>query len=104
MQSLRGLAWSDGLLVQGPADALPWVDGAEYIAPDPNAPGLWTDTRRKPWPHAEWVLAALRNANPGVGRFALLSHPRLVVPLGDVAAIDPLGLTALIAPAPHPGQ
>jgi hypothetical protein len=29
------------LLLIGRADALPWVDGVQYCAPDPSAPSLW---------------------------------------------------------------
>lgn len=50
----------DGLLVVlGATGDLPWVDGVEYAAPDPMAPGLWLPTRWQPDISGELLLQAL---------------------------------------------
>lgn len=46
-QRLRGLQAQAGegfLIVTGPAEALPWLDGIEYAAPSPLAARLWLPT------------------------------------------------------------
>lgn len=40
LSRLTGAASSDVLVLEGPSDALPWVDGIRYLGRDPRAPGL----------------------------------------------------------------
>ena len=43
---LRGVATPDGMVAMG--EALPWAEGVQYVAPDPDASSLWTLTARVP--------------------------------------------------------
>jgi len=61
-ERLRGLAGEAGVFVQGPADALPWVDGAIYLARAEGAPGLWLPTHRRPDVPIDLYARALRRA------------------------------------------
>jgi len=75
------VAASDGLLmVIGATADLPWVEGIEYAAPDPDALGLWLPTRWQPQVPAEWLLQALGTR---VTRRPLLlwREPARVIPL-----------------------
>jgi hypothetical protein len=36
------------LVLTGPAEHLPWLDGVQYIAPRAEAPALWLPTTRRP--------------------------------------------------------
>lgn len=38
--ALRGVAGGDVVLVEGPAESLPWVEGARYLGRCDDAPGL----------------------------------------------------------------
>jgi hypothetical protein len=45
---LEGVAGEDLLVVLGPADELPWTDGAIYLGRDPGAPSLLLPTTHEP--------------------------------------------------------
>lgn len=72
---LRGVAGPDLLLLLGPAEELPWIDGVSYLGVDPAAPALLLPTTLAPSvPPALLERALLR----GPGReppLALLVHP-----------------------------
>jgi hypothetical protein len=76
-----------GLVLMGPSERLPWVDGAQYLGQDPQAPGLWFPTTAKPSVHPLLVLRALE-AQGHAAPLALLLEPRLLVPLGAARAVD----------------
>ena len=48
LQVLSVVATRDLLVVLGVNQALPWIDGARYCAPSPQAPNLWTPTHLEP--------------------------------------------------------
>ncbi|RQP22490.1 bpX5 domain-containing protein [Piscinibacter terrae] len=45
---LHATASRDVMVVSGATAALPWIDGAAYAAPCPEAPNLWLPTLRRP--------------------------------------------------------
>jgi hypothetical protein len=84
---LRGVAGPDLLVILGPAEALPWADGCEYLGRHPDAPGLLFPTVWLPDAplalYARAVLAGLEGAEGAGGApVALLRGPDLRVPLG----------------------
>jgi hypothetical protein len=84
---LAGVAGAGVLVLMGPSERLPWVDGAQYLGQDPQAPGLWFPTTAKPSVHPLLVLRALE-AQGHAAPLALLLEPRLLVPLGAARAVD----------------
>ena len=68
------------LVVFGPAETLPWADGARYAAPHPDAPALWLPTHAEPSLAVDLLWRALER------RFArspllLWPEPSLAIPL-----------------------
>jgi hypothetical protein len=57
--ALSGLGGEGALVVLGAPEALPWVDGVGYLAPEPEAPGLWLPTTHAVSPHPALVTRAL---------------------------------------------
>lgn len=87
---------ADGLvLVAGPRDDLPWVDGVTYLGREPDAADLLVPTTREAAAPAALVEAALRarGALPA-GPFAVLLDPLTLVPLGSLGRIDRAALGA----------
>ena len=60
LQDLRLATTRDLLVLLGPAERLPWVDGVRYCAEAPGVPGLWLPTRLVPELPAELLHAALQ--------------------------------------------
>ena len=77
---LRGLSWANGLALEGPADALPWADGAAYFGRDPRAPKLLLPCALEPDAPLELWARALERALPRE-----LAAPTLVLPDGQIA-------------------
>ena len=48
LHELRGAAGDDVLVVLGATEALPWVDGVNYLGRDPHAPRLLLPTMVRP--------------------------------------------------------
>ncbi|WP_249679645.1 hypothetical protein [Pseudomonas abieticivorans] len=72
---------SHGLLVvTGESADLPWVDGIQYAAPAPQAPGLWLPTQWQPDACSELLLQALSARFPRQP-LLLWREPALVIPL-----------------------
>lgn len=57
-------AHASALILTGPAETLPWVDGAGYIAPRAEAPGLWLPTTRRPDIALDLLARALARRYP----------------------------------------
>lgn len=77
-------AHADLLILTGPADALPWVDGARYIAPRPDAPTLWLPTHLRPDAPLDLLAIALaRKLPPAQAQSSMLlwPDPAQLVPL-----------------------
>ena len=77
-------AHGDMLILTGPGDALPWVDGARYIAPRPDAPTLWLPTHARPDVPLDLLAVALaRKLPPAQAQSSMLlwPDPAQLVPL-----------------------
>ena len=86
----------DGLLVAlGPADLLPWVDGAIYLGSDAAAPALLMPTTQATALHPQLVERALRGL-PGLkhGQLAVLPRQQRIVCLSRAS---PAGRQSLLA-------
>jgi hypothetical protein len=59
LQRLSAVATRDLLVIVGPEQELPWLDGARYCAPDPLAPELWLPTHTAPGMPLDLVQTAL---------------------------------------------
>ena len=68
------------LIVTGKAEDLPWIEGIEYAAANPDAPGLWLPTRWRPDLAAELVLRALGRVSKR-SPLLLWREPVALVPL-----------------------
>jgi hypothetical protein len=77
----------DVLVVLGPAERLPWIDGVRYCAQAADAPGLWLPTTTAPDLPADLVLAALQRRT-GQSALLLWTAPELVLPLDDAIPVD----------------
>lgn len=89
--NLRGmtLASTHALLVLlGPAEHLPWVDGVGYCAPAPGVPGLWLPTRLAPDMPAELLHAGLQRRS-GHAAMLLWNAPEMVLGLDDALPLQP---------------
>ena len=77
----------DLLVLLGPADRLPWIDGIRYCAQAADAPGLWLPTTTAPDLPADLVHAALQRQT-GRSTLLLWTGPDLAVPLDDAVPLD----------------
>ncbi|MES3025186.1 MAG: hypothetical protein V4857_26730 [Pseudomonadota bacterium] len=80
LQSLSMVATRDLLVVLGANDALPWVDGVRYCAPDPLARGLWLPTHQAPQLPLDLVQANLVARGARIPML-LWNEPEQVLPL-----------------------
>ncbi len=64
LAQLRGVVGVETLLIHGPAELLPWVDGAVYLGRDPLAPSLLLPTHSEPSLNAALLERALLAAFP----------------------------------------
>lgn len=72
------------LVVLGAGSELPWVDGGVYVAPRPQAPGLWLPTTERPRLPLDLVERAALRRHPGP--LLLLPDPAMLLPLGSAQA------------------
>lgn len=83
------------LIAAGPADLLPWTNGAVYLGSDPRAPALLMPTTQQPNVHPQLLERALRRlSGAAAGPLALL--PPHVVPLLRAAPPSRARLTAWV--------
>ena len=89
LSTLTGVAGPELLLVLGPEESLPWVDGAQYLGRDPDAPGLLLPTALRPAVPLPLVerAAMFRRRNAPMP-MALVLDPPLLVPLEDARPVD----------------
>ena len=95
LQPLSLVATRDLLVILGPNDALPWVDGVRYCAPDAGAPELWLPTHIVPHLPLDLVQSALlcrADSRPVL----LWNAPEQILPLSNAAAVDSALLSWLI--------
>ena len=62
--ALMATAHADMLILTGESTALPWVDGARYIAPRAEAPALWLPTHERPDVPLDLLAVALARKLP----------------------------------------
>ena len=86
---LLATANADMLVVIGPEEALPWVDGVAYAAPCAEAPALWLPVLQRPTLPCDLIERALIRRH---GRQPLLLWP-------EPAAVMPLDRQLPLTPA-----
>jgi len=89
--NLRGMTLAttrELLVLLGPAERLPWVDGVGYCAPAPGVPGLWLPTRLAPDVPAELLHAGLHRRT-GHAAMLLWNAPEMVLGLDDAMPLQP---------------
>ena len=94
LAALRGVAGHETLLIIGPAELLPWVDGAVYLGRDPRAPSLLLPTHTEPALCAALIERALLAAFPAhLPPIALLPSERTIL---SANAARPISRTVLL--------
>lgn len=94
LAALQGVAGDGVIVVSG--ERLPWVDGAEYLGRDPEAPALWLPTTRMPTVPVAWLQGAvLARCAEGASPVAVLADPLLLVPTGSARPLVRSRLVAL---------
>ncbi|PHV04346.1 hypothetical protein CSQ96_26455 [Janthinobacterium sp. BJB412] len=88
LSALSVLATRDLLVLLGANDALPWIDGARYCAPDPDARNLWTPTHLAPALPSDLVQANLLE-RAGSSPVLLWHAPEQLLPLAGAQALTP---------------
>lgn len=85
----RGVRGEGVLLLSGPAESLPWVDGCVYLGRDVEAPGLLLPTQLTPDVPLELFARALRRVE-GEGEWAVWPDARLALAHeGPLAKVSP---------------
>jgi hypothetical protein len=90
----------DWLVVLGPGDDLPWVDGVRYAAPCADCPSLWLPTHVAPDVPPDLLCKALESRHRRAP-FLLWPEPAAVLPLDRQLPADDALLATL---ARHLGQ
>lgn len=95
LRRLSAVATRDLLVILGPADELPWLDGVRYCAPEACAPALWLPTNTIPALPLDLVQnALLRRAD---SQPVLLWHaPEHILPLSRALPLTAAALDWLI--------
>ncbi len=78
--SLTATGTAEWLVVLGPSDDLPWVEGVRYAAPGVASPALWLPTHVEPTAPADLLWRALE-ARHGRAPLLLWNEPTAVLPL-----------------------
>jgi hypothetical protein len=86
-ERLMATAHHDMLILTGAADALPWVDGARYIAPRADAPALWLPTHERPNVPLDLLALAVARRHPQMP-LLLWPSPAQLVPLQRALAVN----------------
>ncbi|MDC8757857.1 hypothetical protein [Janthinobacterium fluminis] len=86
LQRLSVVATRDLLVVFGANDMLPWIDGARYCAPDPDARNLWMPTHLAPVLPADLVQSNLIE-RAGSSPVLLWNAPEQILPLAHAQAL-----------------
>ena len=91
----EGASGREALLVLGPADRLPWVDGVMYLGRDAQAPSLLLPTALEPSVHPTLLEAAVARQFAGPGLVAVVVDPPRLVRVEAPRALDRRRLAAL---------
>lgn len=86
--SLKGVATSDGILLLGEAESLPWVDGVSYLGSDEHAPHLLLPTNREPNIPLDLLQQALVERSPFPPPLALIETRNTVVSLAQARELS----------------
>lgn len=86
--SLKGVATSDGILVLGEAESLPWIDGVSYLGSDEHAPHLLLPTNREPNVPLDLLQQALIDRSPFPPPLALIETKNTVVALAQARELS----------------
>ncbi len=89
-------AHQDLLLLTGAAETLPWVEGARYVAPRPDAPGLWLPTLLRPDVPLDLLAAEIARRHPRKP-LLLWPDPAQCVPLDRLLPADAAVLARIAA-------
>lgn len=85
---LRGVRGDDVLVLVGPSDALPWIDGARYLARTVDEPNLLLPTGVRTQMSPRIVLRALLGKTPGLRPpLVLLPDGRRLISIADARPI-----------------
>lgn len=88
LSALSVVATRDLVVLLGANDTLPWIDGARYCAPDPDARNLWTPTHLVPVLPTDLVQANLIE-RAGSSPVLLWHAPEQLLPLAGAQALTP---------------
>jgi len=99
--ALTATGTADWLVVLGPTDDLPWVEGVRYAAPCAAAPALWLPTHCMPSAPADLLWRALE-ARHRRAPLLLWPQPAAVLPLDRQLPADD-ALLANLAASLRPG-
>jgi hypothetical protein len=88
LSALSMVVTRDLMVLLGDCDALPWIDGARYCAPDPEARNLWTPTHLAPALPADLVQTNLVE-RAGSSPVLLWHAPEQLLPLAGAQALTP---------------
>jgi hypothetical protein len=98
LASCRLVAGARLLVVLGPAEVLPWVEGAVYLGRDDLAPSLLLPTNVMPDVPLPLVERALLRRVPGADRpVAVLRGPEVLVSTGRAQPAPPAALEEWVA-------
>jgi len=93
---LTGIAASELLVVLGPAESLPWVDGVVYFGRSEASSSLLLPTAYAPDVPLALFESALLARHKSLGRAAIFLNPRVVVPLGKALPIKRTALESWV--------
>ena len=94
--ALTATGSADWLVVLGPTDDLPWVEGVRYAAPSAVCPALWLPTHCAPTAPADLLWRALE-ARHRRAPLLLWNEPAAVLPLDRQLPADDALVATLAA-------
>ncbi|MCP4149947.1 MAG: hypothetical protein GY757_19530, partial [bacterium] len=86
LQSLKGIGSKEFIVIIGPEEKLPWVEGLIYLGHDRETPGILLPTMRKPVTDSHLVAEALAEKRIKKPAFLVDAPPCC----GSIAAAQPI--------------
>lgn len=87
LEQFKGVSGSEILLILGPEELLPWVNGAVYLGRDPQSPSLLLPTTLEPSVPVSLLEQSLIARSAASAPSALLLNPLSLVPLTEARPI-----------------